>query len=251
MLAMSIDGLQAICLTPQLSVHETAMDWDYHREDEQVYFMAEKTRLTDWLVECGDMLLKVDLFTFSKPNRKLYGGILEVYRLDRSVEPANSQITNPWAESAQTFHIQPNPLLGSRLKPHPRPRRRFCAQPIRARCREAAAAAAVTDENGRHRGRRLQRNRRRGNPLLSDLLDSLLHQIIPLLSSFRDLLAFIGTALGVLRFLPFHLPLASTSHLSTSDQILAIVILVAATSSTIRYPVASGSSQILQTNLLT
>jgi hypothetical protein len=52
-------------------------------------------------------------------------------------------------------------------------------------------------------------------------------------------------ALGVLHCLPSHLHLTSTSHLSTSDSMSIIVILVAATSSTIRYPVANGSSLIL------
>jgi hypothetical protein len=52
--------------------------------------------------------------------------------------------------------------------------------------------------------------------------------------------------LGVLRLLPIHLHLASTSHLSTSDQLWVILIPSVALSNTAFYPTASGSLLILQ-----
>jgi hypothetical protein len=61
-----------------------------------------------------------------------------------------------------------------------------------------------------------------------------------------SLLLSAPAALGVLRSLPFHLHLASTSHLSTSDQILVILIPIVALSRTTFYPIASGSSLIRQ-----
>jgi hypothetical protein len=52
--------------------------------------------------------------------------------------------------------------------------------------------------------------------------------------------------LGVLRYLPFHLHLASTSHLSTSYQIWVVLIPTVAPSTAAFYPIASGSLLILQ-----
>nr|CAB3503618.1 unnamed protein product [Digitaria exilis] len=57
-----------------------------------------------------------------------------------------------------------------------------------------AAAEDISDKKGLRRGLRQKiPRRRRWNPQLADLTDSLLLQIIALLSSFHDLLALIGT----------------------------------------------------------
>ncbi|TVU46622.1 hypothetical protein EJB05_06169 [Eragrostis curvula] len=83
MFAINCDGLYTIHLTPQLIVHEVAVDWD-DRPVEQADGTVLKITLMYWVVACGDMLLLVELLEFKCGD----WGIFEVFRLDFSVEPA-------------------------------------------------------------------------------------------------------------------------------------------------------------------